>query len=342
MAYTSFRDTVRKDPLGPSRINGHLDSLFWLRRLYAKQHQPTSGTGVNKGEHNAWETARVSRRISFGGGTATLGNSSSDITAVGNPATGTLTLTLAAGRFTSAMRLEVTAEASDGSKPRLASHRVISATSVEVYLKELSSALGAGNAWAAVNGAVSVAIHDAPKTTTAWLSGPSGTFTEPYPPSVVRGDYLAKQKAQALAVRGWWWDDYAWHHATLRDSYLVEHTPSGEHNSINIARRTLMARWKSAGVFQKYVEAGDTFTLTDVGVGIIQLDYSVVTSAQSHYLCPDWTRDSPATTPSGTPLIINPLPNSTSRTTLYAFSHNPVANTWARARADFWLSLHSA
>lgn len=340
MGFPSFRTTARDNPLGPSRLNGHLEALSFLRRLYGRQHHPAAGTYSSKGEHNAWEIPRVSRRITFGGGTATLGNSSSDITAVANPATGTLTLTLATGRFTTGMRLQVTAEASDGAKPRIASWRVVSATSVEVYLKELSSALGAGNAWAAVDGAVSVAIHDAPLAATPFADGPSGVE---FPLAVVRGDYLTKQSAQASSTaRGFWWDDYAFHHATLRDSYLVEHTSVGEHNSINIARRTLYARWKSVGLFQSYVEEGDAFTITDSSTGITQLDYTAVTAAQSHYICPDWTRDNASGTPAGTPIVINPLPNSTSRTTLYAFSHDRVGNTWARCRADFWLSLHSA
>lgn len=343
MGITRFPVAARKSPLGASRLNGYLESLSWLRRLFAAQHHPAAGSFAAKGEHNAWEVPRVSRRITFGGGTATLGNASSDITAVGNPATGTLTLTLAASRFTTGMRLQVTAEASDGARPRIASWRVISATSVEVYLKELSSALGAGNVWAAVNGAVSVAIHDAPIAPAAWPFGPSSGGTERWLNSVVRGNFLVKTKAQASTTNpGFWWDDYAFHDAALRDAYLVEHTTAGEHNSINIARRTLYARWKSAGVFNKYVEQGDTFTITDSATGIVQLDYTAVTAAQSHYIAPDWTRDSAATTVLGTPLVVNPLPNTTSRTTLYGFAHNTVANTWARARFDFWLSLHSA
>ena len=340
MSLLNFAPTARRDPLGPSRLNGHLESLNWMRRVVSQQHHPAAGSFASVGEHNAWETARVSRRITFGGGTATLGNASTDITAVGNPATGTLTLTLAASRFTTGMRLQVTAEASDGTKPRIASWRVISATSVEVYLKELSSALGAGNVWAVVNGAVSVAIHDAPLAAAAWPLGPTSVR---FPNSVVRGDFLVKQSTEASSTaRGFWWDDYAYHHATLRDAYLREHTTAGEHNSINIARRTLQASWKSAGTFTKYAEAGDTFTLTDVSTGIVQLDYTAVTTAQSHYICPDWTRDAPTVTVPGTPVVVNPLPNTTSRTTLYGFAHNVVANTWSRARFDFWLSLHSA
>lgn len=340
MALKLFRDAVRNDPLGPSRLNGHLESLRWLRAMYQKQHIVSTSSPAVKGEHNAWEVPRVSRRIVFGGGTATLSNSSTDITAVANPATGTLTLTLAASRFTTAMRLQVTASASDGSKPRIATYRVVSATSVEVYLKELSSALGAGNAWAAVNGTVDVAIHDAPLTQTTWPDGPNGSA---WPRGTIRGNYLVRDEvAETSPASGFWWNDYILHHATLRDAYLVEHTTAGEHDSINIARRVLWHRWKSAATFQTYLEEGDTFTLTDVGTGIVQLDYTAVTAATSLYVCPDWTRDSAATTPQGTPVVINPLVNSTSRTTLYSFVQDVAANTWARGYVDSYLVIHSA
>jgi hypothetical protein len=345
MAFNATRAAVWRDPLGPSRLNSSLDSLSWLRNLYARQHIVAGST---KGQHNAWETPRVSRRITFGGGTATLGNTSTDITAVGNPATGTLTLTLASGRFTANMRLQVTAAAADGNKPRIAMHRVISATSVEVYLKELSSALGGGNAWAAVNGAVDVAIHDAPLVQAAWPNGPSGATigasTESYPPGVLRGDFLAKQKASQGVTRGFWWDDYAYHHATLRDSYLVEHTTAGEHNSINIGRTSLLARWRPSGsVFDVLLNDGNTVTVTNISTGIVQLDFaSAVTAAQSYYIAPDWTRGDRTLTAPGTMLAVNPLTNSTTRTTLYGFAHLRGPNVWDRARFDFYMVFHSA
>lgn len=339
------RQAVRNDPLGPSRLNSHLSALEWLRFLFSRQHHPTFGTGISKGEHNSWEVPRVSRRITFSGGTATLGNPSTDITAVGNPATGTLTLTLASGRFTTNMRLQVHAatNAGDpGAKPRLATHRIISATSVEVYLKELTSALGAGNAWGAVNGAVDVAIHDAPKTSSNYPTGPSSLA---FPPAVLRGHFLSKDATrQSVGAPGFHWDDYAYHHAYLRDAYLVEHTTTGEHNSLNIARAAGMFRWKSTSVFQTDFSVGQTLTPNVVSTGIVQLNYtSAVTAAQSFYVSPDWTRaDATYPTPVGTPLIINVHTNSSTQCTVYIFAHNRTANTWDRARADFWIALHSA
>ena len=336
MPFIQMAAAAWKQPFGPARFGTWLQNLAWIRGGIERQHLASTG------EHNALEVPRVARRITWTSGTSTyaLANSSSDITAVTRVAAGHIRLTLAASRFTADLRCQVNiAGSGTESKPWLWRVEVTSATQLEVYLHQLSSALGAGNTWAAADTDFDIAIHSAPLTPTNWASAPVGAGTR-FPVGVSRRQTLA---APGYGSGAQSYNEALFHLANTRKQFLVEHNSDGSHNTRQVARHFVQGRFRTAGTYDIIDELGvNTFTLSEAAAGQVTVTLSAaLTTAVSPFVCPDWTRQDSTVGSSGNLTIIHAKVDSTTQTTLWMYRYNRTANTWARGRADFWLVLHS-
>ncbi len=315
MTYRAIPTRVRKDPIGVGTLNDLVGNDAYLRELIQAEHI------VSTGEHNAWEVPRVCRQIS---GT-TVSPSSSDITGVTNPATGKFVLTLAASRFSADCRLQVNVQASDA-KPYLAGAKVVSATSIEVYLQGLTSALGAGNAWAAANQPFDIAIHSDPLA--------AGSFNVlPTVPD------LGRALGDSIAVTGCI-NPLVQDSADIQAALIAEHTTT-QHNVRQVAKRAGMVRWDGAA----YVADGatDFSAYTRVSAGVIQVDFADVgTVPVSAFACPDWPRTTGSGGTADMANIINCVGTSDTRVTVKIYQWASVAKTWSAADGDFFLAVYGA
>lgn len=336
MPFVPMQAAAYKDPWGPARFGTWLQNLAWLRNGFSRQHLASTG------EHNALEVPRVCRRITWTSGTLTyaLANASSDITAVTRVAAGHIRLTLAASRFTTDMRCQVNvAGPGTEAKPWVWRVEVTSATQLEVYLHQLSSALGAGNTWAAADTDFDIAIHSAPLAATDWAVAPVGAGTR-FPTLLSRRQTLAAKEYGSTAQP---FNEALFHLANARKQFLVEHNTDGSHNTRQVARHFVQGRFKSAGLYDIIDQLGvNTFTLAEAAAGQVTVTLSAaLTSGISPFVCPDWTRQDSTVGSSGNLTIIHAKVDSTTQTTLWMYRYDRTANTWARGRADFWLVIHS-
>lgn len=320
MGYQKLPPKAANDPLGPGTMNVFRQNQQHLRAMIARDHL------VDTGEHNAWEVARVCRRITSA---PAVSPSSTDITAVTNPSTGRYVLTLAAGRFTTDMRVRVN-PLPEGVKPLIATYKIVSATSVEVYIKKLTSTLGvAGNTWALVNTGFDISIHSQPLQQASWphgigswgrnaaangygLSG-GGNNTTPFGYSAIVSD-----SAQFYA------------------RLTAEHTSAGAHNVRQVAKTS--GRVVYNGSTYKSFDAVDPFTAyTRSSTGVVQLDHASYTTPVSGFVCPDYERYNAG---SDGPVIINSIDTSATRTTVTIYKWDSANSWWQVADADFWIDLH--
>lgn len=334
MPFVSMQPAVYAGPLGPVRLNTWLRNLQWLRGGFARQHRASNG------EHNAFEVPRVCRRITFTGpSTYALANASTDITAITRVAAGHIRLTLAASRFTTDMRVQINIAGSGiEAKPWLHRVQVTSATQLEVYLSQLSSALGAGNAWAAADASFDIAIHSTPLAATAWNVATFGGGRNNVP-----GWATAQTMDGSTFAGASDFNESLGNMADLRKQFLVEHDTNGLHNTRQVARHFVQGRFKTLGTYDIIDQLGaNTFTLAEVATGNVTCTLSAaLTTAISPFVSPDWTRQVPSVSSSGAVSVIHAEVQSTTVTRLWMYRYDIAGNVWARARADFWLVIHS-
>lgn len=337
MPFVNLPLTARRSPLGPSRLNTWLSNLAWLRGGLVVEHRASSG------EHNALEVPRVCRRITFTGpSTYALANTSTDITAVTRVAAGHIRLTLASGRFTPDMRVQVNVSGSGiESKPWLHRVEVTSATQLEVYLHQLSSALGTvnGNTWAAADATFDIAIHSTPLTPQSWAVAGFGSGLA-WPEGASRGQNIASPGYFSGVAQDF--NETLFHTAEWERVFLVEHSASGEHNTRQVARHLAQGRYKSVGVYDKIQQLSpSTITLAEVSLGRVSVTFgTALVAGISCFVCPDWTRQDATQTPAGTIILTHAEVTSTTVTTLWSYKYNKANNGWERARADFWAVWH--
>jgi hypothetical protein len=314
MGLVTIPTKVRKDPLGPATLRALVNNDEFLRGAMFREHL------VSTGEHNAWEVPRVCRQIS---GT-TVSPSSTDITGVTNPATGKYVLTLAASRFSTDCRLQVNVQGSDA-KPYLAGAKVASATSVEVYIQGLTSALGAGNAWAAANQAFDIAIHSEPL---------DNDNLPPLPTAPLRGLTLDDDITEAGCINPLVYDS-----AIINAALIAEHTTTA-HNVRQVAKKAGLVRFQGGTT---YAADGTTdFTsYTRVSAGVVQVDFADVgTAPVSAFACPDWSRVTAAAGVASDSFIVNCVGTSDTRVTVKIYKWDPSGLTWAAADGDFFLAVY--
>jgi hypothetical protein len=195
---------------------------------------------------------------------------------------------------------------------------------VQVYLKELSSSLGSGNSWAAADASFDIALHSEPLSKGAWLAGPA---------MKLRGSYLTEQSTD--------WNAMLKAHGQLRKTQLAAHTSTGAHNVREVAKAYANIQYDSGGVAYQLATGGYSSNMSSPGrtsTGIALVNYSSLTTPTQAFVCPDYQRF--AAGDNTARYVMHAAQSSSTRTTVYVYQYDPVAKTWARADADFFIAVH--
>jgi len=316
MGYLTLPTAARKDPLGPGRLNALRGNLGWLRSLHAKEHNP--GTG----EHNCMEVPRIVTRFDYAAGYTKNPAGTDDVSSISNPAVGEVVLTLAANRF-SANNTLVEVSCAGEARPCVAAYKLTSATSLTIYLRELTSALGAGNAWAAVDRTFNVAIHAPPTSVTAAAALPA---------SVLRSDTM-RSPDDLL------WNAHVLQQQTLKSMVGAAHTLWTGVHAVRTVAKYVDARIAFDSATPKYTESGAEIISTYVSTGIVDLAYSSLNPSHP-FLSVDYARTSPTPGSADDIFVVNTSQTSNTTTRAYLYKYDASANTWARGDADFFAVIY--
>lgn len=324
MAYLDLLDKAQNDSLGPGSLNSMLSNIAFLRSLLGYEHLST-------GEHNTREVPRVCRRITSA---PAVSPSSTDITAVTNPATGQYTLTLATDRFDTDIRLQIN-PIPESAKPLIATYRINSATSLDVFIKKLSSTLGvAGNSWAAVDTKFDVAIHGVPLAQVAWNGLP-----RPWERATAAGGYGLVGGGVNSSPFGW--SGMVREMAVLQAALTAEHSSAGAHNTRQVGRYASRVYYDSgAGVYK--APTGGQFSLSRTGTGVVEVTYNAALSTPvSTFVCADFQRFNGA---ADARTIVNSDPDfaAGTKTKITIYQWNSTSGWWEAADADFFLVVHGS
>lgn len=322
MAYQPITAKVRKDPFGFGLWNRLRTNLLDAQSLEKVEHNLD-------GTHNSLEVARAVGSVVWGGATYTLSGFNAFVSSVASAGAGIITLTLGAGKFSTNMVPMVTAQGVNGeSLPIIASARVISATSVEVYVRQLAAL--AGNTWNLADGTVAVALHASPYT-----AGGLSAITSP----------LSKMRGQCVSAEAADWNTFVTGEATLRANQLVGHRSGGTHNIREMARAYAALKWDGANYSITSSSAGGVTAVSRVGAGIVDL---TLTGAGAFALPMqvfgevDYARNNGG---SFGDLYVIDFPTSQMTATnvrAYIYKHDFAANNWARADTNFYAAVHTA
>ncbi len=308
MGYSKLPAKAWKDPLGPTYL-GHLRSnISFLQYLAGAEHIITTG------EHNSLEVPRVVRGIS---GT-TVVPSSSDITAVTNPSAGKYVLTLASGRFDAA-DIRVQLNPLDPN-PAKGSYKVVSSTSIEVYMFRMTSSFaeGSGEAWALTNMGFSIAIHSKPLSGGAW--------------NVLPGPFVRGQNGGGLTgfetspVPAW--TRYVEEMSEIQRVLIVAHTTAGEHNVSEVAKVSGLVTWNGSS----YATTSTTITsLTRVSAGYIEVNFSSIGTNALPFVSDLGTDDYSAPTAAQ---------SAAAQVSVFLFRYKSSTDNWELYDGPFFIAIH--
>ena len=324
--FTELDDKARKSPLGYGYFNALALNELALDNLHEVEH-------LDSGEHNAAEIARCLGRVRYNAGYTLEGFNSYASLAGGsgtyNPAVGTLILTLTTDLLTeSQVVLQVCSQSETGlTKPCLVTAYPTSTTTLEFHSSYLSSALGAGNTWAAEDASFTAAIHSAPLQDTSYV-GPA------IPAALQRGDpltYVAHDNQMVAA-------EY------LRTRQLVAHAAGGTHNVREIAKAYGHVTYSGGSYTADSGAVGlGTITRTSAGVLSVALSPSLTTPVCVLVSC-DYPRTAGFSSATLIP-VVPCAPRSVcggSSIGLYFYGYDDVANAWYVSDADFHIAVFGA
>lgn len=305
MPFTTQESVSRGDRIGPSRLDQWRSNDAFLRAMFAREHDPSTGL------HNCRTVPRVFATIV---GT-TVSPSTARITSVTNPAAGKMSIFLQSGQFTVGMRPVVCLNDHNG-KPHLARCDVISATQLDIYGSSLSSALGAGNTWTTfdMTKGLSIAIYDEPVT-------PGGFLTAPPSESASSG-FLSDSE----------WNVFPPSSAELAVLSSLGHSlTDGSHAIPEVALAHAYAFW--TGAIHSATEFSGVSAITNVLPGFVTITMSpALPSVSGHIVLPN-----PG---DGRLVTAHCWGSSTTAAAVSMYAYNPTAKTWAAADFDFFVLLH--
>lgn len=269
-------DKSRGDPLGPVTINQAQANVEAVNDKFLREH-------FADGQHNALEVPWIVGHISsgttgylfdtaFGGGT------------IARPATGRVTLDAAAGVIDTidtpttsgapvACVIANVSDADIANKPYVVEAEMVSATSIELRTRYLSTALSVvgSNTWSTVAAAVDVAVH---------------AQKQPVDSSAL-DSYLLKQRRDFLTDATADWNALVRNQGKVRKALSLEHVPDetlttfpGDHLVDRIA--------KASGLFVPV--AGPSFTgiyskgvgvVSRIGLGVVEVELDEYTFASA-------------------------------------------------------------
>lgn len=309
---------VRKNSLGPNYLSGLLVNLNYARSLMGVEHMAS-------GEHNVRRVPRAVVSIIWSGSAYSISPTSADVTAVASPATGTITLTLATERFSTDIRPQINFKGTGvGSKPWISGYKVVSATSIQIFLQQLTSALGSGNAWAAADGSFDIALHSDPLNPGLWATTPINHY---------RGDPLTETVTD--------WNALIQGQGDMQLAIGAGHSKTtGVHAVREVAKAYAHVQWNNtAYVFSGAAGSHSTNVtgLSRTSAGICVVTYSAMTTPTQCFPCVDYGRLIGAD-----PVLFIAQAEQTSATTstVYIYKYDTASKTWALGDADFFLPVH--
>lgn len=308
-AWATMGQVARKDPLGPVRLNQLDSNTRWADDLQRVEH-------LANGEHNALEVPWVLGHVEgttgylfdtgYGGGT------------IANPATGAFTVNVASGVLTlpAASVIANVAQNAIESKPHLITWEGVSDTSIKVRIRELSSALGAGNAWADVNRNFDIAIH-------APAQSPEASLLNAFSPKV-RRNFLTEAATD--------WNALAQNTAIAWNAARLEHTAAGAHRVNRIAKAVWWGRPSAGPSFTTTLDEGvDSITYNSTGVVTVTTRATFTAATAMACFC----EAQPAT--ADEMVIVNGRALSTTTFRFYTYVYS--AGSWARADRPLFASM---
>lgn len=311
---------VRRDPLGPTTLNQLEVNIAAVDELARVEHFAAGG-------HNALEIPFVLGHLddgatptgylfdtAFGGGT------------LARPSTGRYTVSVVAGVISTslggdiqAMVLANIADSAIESKPHTITTEWVSDQSLQLRVRELSSALGAGNSWASVNRDIDVAAHALPQDIDASLLS----------------SYLLKQRREYLTEAATDWNALVGNQGKVRKAALVEHTSAGLHSANRIAKAVAWTRWTGAAQVLDFDEG--CASISRVSQGVVEIVMDANFSATTTMAC--FPETQPATL--GELVITNGRGFATGAGTsafrFYTYAYS--GGNWARADRSFFAAM---
>lgn len=312
----------RDDVLGPSLLNQAHVNVAAIDDVQRIEH-------FADGQHNAVEIPWVLGHMddaatptgylfdtAYGGGT------------LARPATGRYTVSVVSGvissNLSSVLQASVMANVADAAieaKPHTITAEYVSATSMQFRVRELSSALGAGNSWADVNRDIDVGVHALPQPADASLLA----------------SYLLKQRREFLTEAATDWNSLVSNQGVARKAALLEHTSAGTHLVNRIAKGAVWARWNGAS---QVIDASQgVASISRLSQGVVEVTMSDNYPAATTMAC--FPEVQPSTTSelviiNGRGFTAGGAPGtSTFRFYIYAYS----GGNWARADRTFFASM---
>lgn len=328
-SFPPWATRVRKDPLGAVGYNRLLERGRWAEAQFLAEHISTD-VGSGAGEHNAAEVPREVGSVYVSAGPTYNLEGFRHATGVTRPAAGAFAVALDSNLYTSTntmtAQLQNTSERGIN-KPCLSSFVITSTSEIIVCQQYLTSALGAGNAWATEDDSFVMAIHGAPLTV-----GLPGTLG------------IKKQRGDELSETSTDYNAQVQFDAALRAKFLLDHTAAGLHANREVAQSWANVGIKSGGGDVVLLSTGtrNPLSASYIGAGQIRVTNTTpwVLSAQP-FVMTDYQRDNSG---AESDIYVACCPRSSITTTtvdIYIYKYDTGAKTWARADTDFFIVVHA-
>lgn len=313
--FIDITNKVRKDPLGQITLNTMSRNAEQLDELARAEH-------TFDGEHNTLMVARTGGRLEYSGTyTCIPWNGYPTLETGYNPATGTLIVTLQAGKFSAPALLALTnvVDGEVASKPHLVGMKpAADGSTITFFTKYLDSALGSGNDWLAINKSIDFAIHSYP-----WNAGPSRLNAVR---QFTRYDGYDPGGASDLAEN----------QGLLYDALLNEHNPDGSHGTVLIPRAYVFA--KCDGTDFDIDLSENVLSVTKLSTGVAEVTLRTGLADIRAFTSPEWARTAGGT--SDDLNITHVRATATDTLEVYNYRFDRTAKTWDFADNDFFLVVH--
>jgi len=309
---------VRNDPLGPITINQAQQNTEVIDGLVLSEH-------FSDGQHNALEVPWVLGHINSGT-TGSLFNTTYGGGTIARPATGRVTLNVASGVIGTIFDAEgalvpgavVMANASDSaaaSAPHVIEAELVSATSVELRTRYLTSTLGSpGNAWSTVAVGVDVAVHAQKQT--------------PDDSNLV--SRLSKRRRDFLTEQATDWNALVTNQGIVRKALALEHDAAGEHSVNRIAKAAGWFTPVAGPSFSKSFDKGVS-AVSRVSTGVIEVTIAATLGSTNLAAC--FAQAQPSS--ENELVLINGYCTSTTKFRFYVYVYSVAENKWDRADRPF-------
>jgi hypothetical protein len=312
----------RDDVLGPSLVNQAQANVAAIDEVQRVEH-------FADGQHNALEIPWVLGHMDDGATpTGYLFDTAYGGGTLARPATGRYTVSVVSGVISTSdagdLQAAVMANVADTaieSKPHTITAEYVSATSMQLRVRGLSSALGAGNSWADVNRDIDVGIH---------------ALAQPMDDSLL-ATATTKQRRNFLTEAATDWSTLVKNQGRVRKAALLEHTSAGLHSVNRIAKGVVWARWTGAALAIDADEGVKQASCSRISQGVYEIVMDDNFTSTNTMAC--FPEVQPSTT--SELVIINGrgfatgVGTSAFRFYIYAYS----GGNWARADRSFFASM---